>query len=132
MFEIKAEVIATIARIPRGWVATHAQIGVHLTVAPSQIASVVAGLDAAERAQVPWWRVVADGGAIGRHRDRDAQMTQLRDDGVLVSPAGIVQDLSARRLVSVAPLSKGEAPLPPPRPAASRSRGMRAKPTSTV
>jgi methylated-DNA-protein-cysteine methyltransferase related protein len=135
---IKADVLAIAARIPPGRVATHKQIGEHLQVMPRHVAYVLATLDELGREAVPWWRVVADGGAIGRHLRRDEQMRRLRDDGVVLSPVGIVQDLAERWIADVDALIAGrvkavEVPSggrPDANP--SRSRGIRGAPKSSA
>jgi methylated-DNA-protein-cysteine methyltransferase related protein len=132
---IKADVLAIVRILPAGFVATHGQIGNHLQVFPRHIAYILATLDAADRADVPWWRVVADGGAIGRHQSRDDQIARLRADGLLVSPVGIVQDLAARLVKSLISPPSGVTHRPeaaPPAAPLSRSRGMKGKPTSTI
>ena len=128
---IRAEVLAVIWRIPAGRVATHKQIGAHLKIMPRHVATLLATLDAAECESVPWWRVVADGGAIGRHQRRDDQMQRLRADGIIVAPVGIVQDLAERGIDDIAALLAGKvkAPSTPPK---SRARGMRDKPKSSI
>ena len=127
---IKTDVLAIVALIPRGRVATHKHIGRHLKVMPRHVATILATLDDADRAAVPWWRVVADGGAIGRHVRRDDQMQRLRADGVVLSPVGIVQDLAERWIEDIGALLAGQVKSPPePK---SRARGLRNKPTSTV
>lgn len=131
----RADVLEVIGRIPRGRVATHRQIGMHLSIAPAHIAAMLTTLDDAERASAPWWRVVADGGAIGRHAARDTQMQMLRAEGLLVAPAGIVQDLADRRVRSLEAPRPGDQPrdepVAPTQPQA-RSRGMKGRPTSTA
>ena len=129
---VKAEVLALTAHIPAGRIATHAQFSVKLKVMARHITTVFATLDDGDRAHVPWWRVVADGGAIGRHPHRDEQMRRLRAEGMLVSPAGIVQDVASVRVADLA-IPKPGAPkqAPPPAPRA-RSRGLKDKPTSSV
>jgi methylated-DNA-protein-cysteine methyltransferase related protein len=133
--KIKADILEVIRRIPAGRIATHGQIGAHLGISPVHIAAMMAAMDDADRATAPWWRVVADGGAIGRHAGRDAQMKQLRAEGVVVAPVGIVQELSERRVRSLAAPQPGaplrEEPALPSHPL-SRSRGMKGRPTSTV
>ncbi len=81
-----------------------------------------------ERTTVPWHRVVAGGGAIGRHARAAEQRQRLLAEGVEVSPAGVVQDLP-RRLQPPGPQPEGgkaEAP------AGGRARGSRSHPSSTV
>ena len=128
---IKRDILALVARVPAGYVVTHKQIAVHLKVSPQHIANVVTSLDDTDRAGIPWWRIVADGGAIGRHAHRDEQFQRLTAEGNVLSPVGIVQDLAARRVPDIAN------PPPEPRKAEptlkpSRSRGMIGKPQSSV
>ncbi len=128
---IKGDVLALLARVPAGYVVTHKQIGDHLKVSPQHIANVIAGLDDRDRTDVAWWRVVADGGAIGRHPKRDEHFRRLTDEGNVLSPVGIVQDLAARRVPDIAhppkePRKVETAAKP------SRARGMRDKPKSTL
>jgi methylated-DNA-protein-cysteine methyltransferase related protein len=124
---LKADILALVARLPVGRLATHGALARHLGVAPRHIVQVLAALDAADVARVPWWRVVADGGAIGQHKRRAEQMQRLRDDGVPVAPAGIAQELDARRIndfskaavaIVRAPDESGGTPV-------ARSRGMK-------
>ena len=93
---IKRDILALVAFIPQGRLATHGAIGRHLGVERRHVANVLIALTDAERASLPWWRVVADGGAIGRHRWRDEQMAKLKTEGVPVAPAGIVRELTER------------------------------------
>lgn len=125
---IKRDVLALIARVPAGYVVTHRQIADHLKVSPQHIANVAAGLDDRDHAEVPWWRIVADGGAIGRHPRRDEHMRLLRSEGLVLSPVGIVQDLAARRVHDIAHPPAAPKPAAP----ASRARGIRDKPQSTL
>lgn len=128
---IKSDVLALVARVPAGYVVTHKQIGDHLKVSPQHVANVIAGLDDRDRTIVPWWRVVADGGAIGRHPKRDEHFQRLTVEGNVLSPVGIVQDLAARRVADVAnPPKEARKVDVAARP--SRARGMRDKPQSTL
>ena len=128
--------LALVARIPAGRLTSCNAIGRQLEVAPSHVAAVLASLGEHERQNVPWWRVVADGGAIGRHRWREAQMLHLRSEGIAVAPAGIVCDLAARSLeafpVSFSAKSKiaGQA-APAVQPTLSRARGSKSHPTNS-
>ncbi len=130
---IKADVMAIAMRIPLGRVVTHKQIGAHLRVMPRHVAYILATLDDGDREGVPWWRVVADGGAVGRHLRRDEQMQRLRSDGVVLSPVGIVQDLAERWVADIDALLAGRVHgVAPSAAKPSRSRGIRGKPTSSV
>ncbi len=130
---IKAETLAIVRDVPPGRVATFEAIGAALAVAPRHIAYILAMLTDGEREIAPWHRVVAKGGAIGRGPHRDAQFARLVREGVLISPAGIVQDLArvaispadAARAVHRKPDAAADAP---PSAPASRSRGMKDRP----
>jgi methylated-DNA-protein-cysteine methyltransferase related protein len=124
---VKAELLELLQRIPLGRVTSPESLGDELGVPPSLVATLLAQLSEDERDLVPWYRVVAKGGAIGRGPHRDQQFARLVREGVMVSPAGIVQDL-ARHMVFAfddASLQKGadEAPR-----AGGRSRGMKQRP----
>lgn len=128
---VKSSIVALVSRIPAGYVATHGDIGRHLALFPRHVVTVLAALDETESRTIPWWRVVADGGAIGRHPRRDEQMARLREDGVPLSGAGIVQELAERRVtnLSAPPAAPFERRADPAGAAApSRSRGMKSHP----
>jgi methylated-DNA-protein-cysteine methyltransferase related protein len=130
---IKTDVVAIVVKIPAGRVVTHGAISRHLKVFARHVAYILATLDAGERETVPWWRVVADGGAVGRHQRRDDQMLRLKREGCAVAPAGIVQDFSERVVLDLAaPLAAmPERPMTPDgKP--SRSRGMKGRPATSL
>ncbi len=134
---IKSDVLSIARSIPSGRVATDSQIGSHLRVTSRLVAHVISLLDDAERATVPWWRIVADGGAIGRHSRRDEQFERLRSEGIVLSPVGIVQDIDIRRVDNIAAVLAGRVPAmtaasvePTGKPA--RSRGMRGVPIPSI
>jgi methylated-DNA-protein-cysteine methyltransferase-like protein len=135
--QVKAQLLDLVARIPPGRVAIHKDLGVYLGVPPHHVAFILTTLSDVERAQAAWWRVVADGGAVGRHDHRDAQIARLKADGLVLSGVGIVQDLAKHKVGDLAALARGpirdldEAPPPPPEPAKSRARGMKDRPTSS-
>ena len=130
----KRGVLAIVARIPAGRLSTPGDIGRHLAIAPRHVATILSTLTDTERATLPWWRVVADGGAIGRHRFRDVQMQKLKAEGVPVAPVGIVGELQARRVLDLAivqPVAPAVADAtiavePSPR---SRARGIKSHPS---
>lgn len=82
----------------------------------------------AERTRVPWHRVVACGGAIGRHARSAEQRQRLLAEVVEISPAGVVQDLPRRILPPALEPEGGKADSP----AGGRARGSRSHPSSTV
>ncbi len=129
---VKADVLAIIAKIPEGRLVTHSAIGRHLGVDPRHIVNVMAILDDADRADVPWWRVVADGGAVGRHPYRDDQIARLRADGVPVAPAGVAQEISTRTVTDFAKpmIAIAKPAIADQKP--SRSRGMKSHPGTSL
>lgn len=99
---IKADVLAIVSALPPGKVTTHTLIGARLKVMPRHVAYILATLDEMDRECVPWHRVVARGGAIGRHQRREEQIARLRSEGVPVSAAGIVTGLEGRLAADIA------------------------------
>ncbi len=137
---IKADILAIVAAIPKGRVATAADLGRQIDVPARHVAYILTALDEDERAVTPWWRVVADGGAIGRHKRREDQIAMLRRDGLTVSAAGIVADFAVRRVTAfeAPPSGVTRRPAAPIEPARTMSetprgaRGSRGAPKSTV
>ena len=107
-----------------------------LGVPPPLVPTILSQLTEDEREVVPWHRVVAKGGAIGRGPDRDQQFARLVREGVTVSPAGIVQDLPRVMILtfdgrSVARPAANEGQLdtlPQQAVPGGRSRGMKSRP----
>ena len=127
----KAELIGLLRLVPVGRVVTLDAIAAELKTLPNFVATMINNLSSDERDIAPWHRVVAKGGAIGRGPHRDQQFARLVREGVMVSPAGIVQDMSRvvttdfdavrapkASVVDVAPIEKP----------AGRSRGMKSHP----
>lgn len=129
---LRADLIGLLQRIPSGYVAAIGDLSRHMRAYQPHIAQLLAELGDAGESETPWWRVVADGGAIGRHPRREAQMTRLRAEGVPLSPAGIVQELADRRVRDLAaPPGRPFAtsvPADPNAPKPARSRGMKSHP----
>lgn len=123
-----AQLAPLLAAVAPGCVVTHRMVASALGTTIPRVMQIVAGLAAHETA-LPWWRIVADGGAIGRLSHRDAQIEKLKAEGLLVSPAGIVQGLAGR--IAGAP-DAGPFPVHSSGTAPSRARGMKGKPSSTV
>lgn len=123
----KSDLVRLLSAIPAGYVVTHAALARHLGLQSNVVAHILATLDDSERAACPWWRVVADGGAIGRHIRRDDQIARLKADGVPLSGVGIVQELTDRRVSD--PAQPPAMPFPHPvmegGPKPARSRGMK-------
>ena len=119
--------LALVAQVPDGRVTTLGILAHALLLPPRRITHMLSLLDAGTRATVPWWRVVADGGAIGRHPHRDEQLQRLRAEGTPVAPAGIVRELAERRWTAFgrAPRSATETRHEPVAPPRSRARGIK-------
>ena len=128
---IKGDLIGILRRVPSGRVTTFDAIAVTLKIPPRVIATLLAGLTETEREIVPWHRAVAKGGAIGRGPNRDQQFARLVREGVLVSPAGVVQDISRVAIsnLDAPPIADGKrqaaADIAKPQ---GRSRGMKDRP----
>lgn len=79
--------MAATASIPSGRVTTYSALANHLEVVPRHVAFVLARLTTAEAADLPWHRVVAQGGALrsgseaGLRRQRD----RLTQEGIQVT-----------------------------------------------
>lgn len=131
---IKTEVLARLRLIGMGRVVTHEVLAASVNAPPPLIATLLANLTDEEREMVPWHRVVAKGGAIGRGPNREQQFARLMHEGVLVSPAGVVQDLARVAQTTLEPPTVGrgtaaaDAAAPPPSPVGQRSRGMKQRP----
>jgi|CXWK01.1.fsa_nt_gi methylated-DNA-protein-cysteine methyltransferase-like protein len=132
---VKLSLLQALKAVPPGRVTTFETLGASLGAAPRLIVSLLDGLSEDERQIVPWHRVVAKGGAIGRGPHRESQFARLVREGVMMSPAGIVQDLARTAVTSFDTAKAGsrdQAPntVPPPQavagdaPPPSRSRGM--------
>jgi methylated-DNA-protein-cysteine methyltransferase related protein len=129
---IKTDVLTIVRGLPPGRITTFDAIGIHLDVQPRHVAYILATLTEFDHEIVPWHRVVAKGGAIGRGPHRDQQFAKLVREGVMVSPAGIVQDMERIAVKKLEPPPSGVTKRPetatPPAPL-SRSRGMKDRPT---
>lgn len=128
---IKGDLIGALRCVPSGHVTTFDAIAMHLKIPPRVIATLLAGLTETERELVPWHRAVAKGGAIGRGPNRDQQFARLVREGVSVSPAGVVQDISRVAIFNLDAPPSGVTRLPPAadhdKPP-NRSRGMKDRP----
>jgi len=121
--------LAALRNLPQGRITTAEIIAAHVGATAAEITTLLARLSEDEREANPWHRVVAKGGAIGRGPWRDTQFAKLVREGVLVSPAGIVQDM-ARVLVSdLTSIQTGPGSEPAPvQPRKPRSHGMKDRP----
>lgn len=128
----RARVLTLLASVPAGRVATIDVLALEAGIAPQHITTILQSLSEDERQALPWHRVVAKGGAIGRGPWREAQFAALVREGISVSPAGIVQDMlraavaDLKNLQVFAKSFDPDAAAAPPR--LSRSRGMKDRP----
>jgi methylated-DNA-protein-cysteine methyltransferase-like protein len=124
---IKADVLKIAAAVPEGRVVTFTDIGQHLDVVPRHVAYILATLTPEERAAVPWHRVIAASGQLGR-RQFDAegisQAEILNAEGIELDERERLTDLETL-VVPVSALhsgvSKQKRPADAPKPAPGRS-----------
>ena len=128
--QCKIDLLSLLRSLPPGRVATIDAIAAELRVLPMVIATVLANLTTDERELVPWHRVVAKGGAIGRGPNREEQFARLMREGVPVSPAGIVQDMTRFALLTfgTSSFTRPAQALHSEAVPASRSRGIKDRP----
>ncbi|CCB64586.1 MULTISPECIES: MGMT family protein [unclassified Hyphomicrobium] len=125
---VKAELLKLLRKIPLGRVASSDRLASELGVPAPLVVMLMGQLSEDERDLVPWHRVVAKGGAIGRGPHRDQQFARLVREGVMVSPAGIVQDLERHMISGFDDKSLlAKAPEEPSK-MGGRSRGMKDRP----
>jgi methylated-DNA-protein-cysteine methyltransferase related protein len=83
--QIKADIIELVTKIPQGRVTTYGAIGEHLNVMARHVAYILATLQPVEQAEIPWYRVVSNGGSIssGKLNARHlSQVTLLTQEGI--------------------------------------------------
>jgi methylated-DNA-protein-cysteine methyltransferase-like protein len=128
----RAELLMLVRKIPLGRLASADALAANLDVPPPLVLTILSQLTDDERDLVPWHRVVARGGAIGRGPHRDQQFARLMREGVMVSPAGIVQDLPHVMTFTFDGPTVGNQgcadTLPQPAKPGGRSRGMKSHP----
>jgi methylated-DNA-protein-cysteine methyltransferase related protein len=79
---IKKEILAIVEAIPAGRISTYKAIGDALQVQPRHVAYILTTLSEIESEQLPWQRVVADGGKISAPKLFDEQVARLQTEGV--------------------------------------------------
>lgn len=92
---IRAEVIRLTGLIPRGRFTTYGSIATHMNSNPRHVAHVLARLDEAESAALPWHRVVAADARISRGMDpslADRQRELLRSEGIEFDENGCIRN----------------------------------------
>lgn len=124
----RADLLTLVRAVPTGRVTTFDVLAQKLGEPPAFVQARLAALSEDERDFIPWHRVVAKGGAIGRGPHRDQQFARLVREGVQVLPAGIVHDMPRFIVTFEAEThnsQKRAGPQPEPAQPLSRSRGMR-------
>lgn len=113
---IHGDVMQIARKIPKGRVSTFAAIGQFLDVVPRQVAFLLARVNDDARESVPWYRVVADDGSLGKPK-YDArgrsQRELLEAEGVTFTDEGEVSGLSKRMFT---PTQRNTGVKPTPRP----------------
>lgn len=90
---IRAEVIRLVDRIPPGRFTTYGSIATHMNCNPRHVAYVLARLDAAESAALPWHRVVAADAKISRGMAPETaarQIALLESEGMRIDAKGFI------------------------------------------
>lgn len=110
---IKADVLAIARAVPKGRVTSFGSIGAHLEVMPRHVAYILATLEPSEEAQTPWYRVVGEGGALGKRKENAfgiAQAELLAEEGVVILRGAVLafdeRFIDAGRLKSGVPAQK--------------------------
>lgn len=95
---MRDDVIAAVRAVPAGFVTTFDQIGALLDVMPRHVADILAGLDARERDEVPWHRVVSLTGHLAPQMAASIaeQRARLAREGVSCDDAGRIDDFLGR------------------------------------
>ncbi len=128
----KARLLDLLRKIPLGRVASPEILAEESGIPAPLVLTMLSQLSEDERELVPWHRTVAKGGAIGRGPHRDQQFARLVREGVTVSPAGIVQDLSRHMILSfrdaILPRDGAGEAAPEGPKSGGRSRGMKQRP----
>ncbi|MEO1404563.1 MAG: MGMT family protein [Cyanobacteria bacterium J06635_1] len=82
---IKQDVLQITKAIPAGRVTTFKAIGQHLDVMPRHVAYILTMLTPAEKDDLPWFRVVADNGKLGKTKRNglgESQADLLKAEGL--------------------------------------------------
>ncbi len=122
-----ADLAEALARVPRGRVVPIHVLARHLGLNRPVAARLVASLVEPGQPALAWHRVVAEGGALGRHRLSAEQRRRLQAEGVPVSPAGMVDEFGARAVTDLTLAATPIAPVTAPQ-TRGRSRGMKDRP----
>ncbi|HIK13792.1 MAG TPA: MGMT family protein [Leptolyngbyaceae cyanobacterium M33_DOE_097] len=94
---IKSQVLTLTYSIPVGRVSTYRSLGEHLDVMPRHVAYILTTLKEEEKADLPWYRVVSDNGAVSAPNPvkAKAQMELLAAEGVAIGPQKTILNFAA-------------------------------------
>jgi methylated-DNA-protein-cysteine methyltransferase related protein len=94
---IKNQVLKITSSIPRGRICTYGSIALHLDVMPRHVAYILTMLSPEEKDDIPWQRMVADGGAISAPKTAKAaeQIECLATEGIEVNKSKKIIDFEA-------------------------------------
>jgi methylated-DNA-protein-cysteine methyltransferase related protein len=104
---IKGHVLLIVTAVPKGRLLTYKAIGDWLDVVPRHVAYILSELDEAEQAQIPWFRVVPDNGAVAANKVNSFGITQrelLLEEGIVLGRNGQILALSDA-LIDIADLA---------------------------
>jgi methylated-DNA-protein-cysteine methyltransferase related protein len=87
---IKKEILVIVEAIPSGKVSTYKAIGESLDVMPRHVAYILTTLGEDESGQIPWHRVVSDGGQITAPKLFDEQILRLNAEAITCENGKIV------------------------------------------
>jgi methylated-DNA-protein-cysteine methyltransferase related protein len=108
---IKRDALQIVAAIPAGYVTTFGSIGAYMSVVPRHIAYILATLRPEEQSSIPWYRVVGDGGKLGKAKYDVAGQSQA---GLLIAEGLTIVDEAVEafstRYIDAAALASGVEP----------------------
>jgi methylated-DNA-protein-cysteine methyltransferase related protein len=93
--QIKAGVVEITAKIPVGRVTTYSAIGEHLNVMARHVAYILTTLSLEEKLELPWYRVVADRGAISSGKltaKHNSQIEYLKQEEIKITAKNYIDD----------------------------------------
>ena len=89
---IKNEILSIVEAIPPGRVTTYKAVGVALKVMPRHVSYILVTLNETD-SELPWHRVVGDGGKITAHKLAQEQTRLLEFEGIICH-AGTINDFT--------------------------------------
>jgi methylated-DNA-protein-cysteine methyltransferase related protein len=106
---IKTDMLQIIKAVPCGRLVTFRDVGEHLDVMPRHVAYILAQLEGAEQASVPWFRAVADSGILSKPKFNDFGISQrdlLIEEKHLIAPDGRIMDF-AQKIIAPSDINSG-------------------------